>query len=82
MKLAAGPAGPHAAFCNHSQTISDIVDHLLTRVLDQFGIASPAANRWAGPAAAQRTAARRAPGEAAADEKETDITRQVDTCHT
>jgi flavin prenyltransferase len=55
---------PMPAFYNHPETISDVVDHLLARVLDQFGLASPAANRWAGPAPAQRTAARPASGEA------------------
>ena len=55
---------PVPAFYNHPQTISDIVDYFIARVLDQFGLPSPAANRWAGPAAAQRTAARHASGEA------------------
>jgi flavin prenyltransferase len=54
---------PMPAFYNHPQTIGDIVDHLIARVLDQFGLATPAANRWTGLAAAQQTSARRDAGE-------------------
>lgn len=33
---------------NHPQTVNDIVDHIVARVLDQFGIAAPFAKRWDG----------------------------------
>jgi flavin prenyltransferase len=55
---------PMPAFYNHPEAVGDIVDHFIARVLDQFGLAAPTANRWTGLAAAQRTAARRDAGEA------------------
>jgi 4-hydroxy-3-polyprenylbenzoate decarboxylase len=36
------------AFYNHPKSINDIVDHIVARVLDQFGIAVPFAKRWDG----------------------------------
>jgi len=39
---------PMPAFYNHPKSISDIVDHVVARVLDQFGIAAPFAKRWDG----------------------------------
>jgi 4-hydroxy-3-polyprenylbenzoate decarboxylase len=39
---------PMPAFYNQPQTIDDIVDHIVFRVLDQFGIAAPFAKRWDG----------------------------------
>jgi 4-hydroxy-3-polyprenylbenzoate decarboxylase len=39
---------PMPAFYNHPQTVDDIVDHIVFRVLDQFGIATPSAKRWDG----------------------------------
>jgi 4-hydroxy-3-polyprenylbenzoate decarboxylase len=39
---------PMPAFYNHPQTIDDIVDHIVARVLDQFGIEAPFAKRWDG----------------------------------
>lgn len=39
---------PVPAFYNHPQTIEDIVDHVVARVLDQFGIAASFAKRWDG----------------------------------
>jgi 4-hydroxy-3-polyprenylbenzoate decarboxylase len=39
---------PMPAFYNHPKTIDDIVDHIVVRVLDQFGIAAPFAKRWDG----------------------------------
>jgi 4-hydroxy-3-polyprenylbenzoate decarboxylase len=39
---------PMPAFYNHPQTVDDVVDHIVTRVLDQFGIPAPAAKRWDG----------------------------------
>jgi 4-hydroxy-3-polyprenylbenzoate decarboxylase len=39
---------PMPAFYNHPKSIDDIVDHIVARVLDQFGIAVPFAKRWDG----------------------------------
>lgn len=41
-------APPMPAFYNHPQTVDDIVDHIVARVLDQFAIAAPFAKRWDG----------------------------------
>ena len=37
---------PMPAFYNHPQTIDDVVEHTVARVLDQFGVDLPAAVRW------------------------------------
>jgi 4-hydroxy-3-polyprenylbenzoate decarboxylase len=42
-------APPVPAFYHHPQTISDIVDHTLDRVLDLVGLPDPGATRWEGP---------------------------------
>lgn len=49
---------PMPAFYHHPETVDDIVDHITARILDQFGLPSPAAERWAGirPARAARPA--------------------------
>ncbi len=39
---------PVPAFYNRPQTIEDLVDHTVARVLDQFGVAAPFAKRWDG----------------------------------
>ncbi len=39
---------PMPAFYNHPKTIDDIVDHIVARVLDQFGIEAAFAKRWDG----------------------------------
>ena len=39
---------PVPAFYNHPQTIDDIVNHIVVRVLDQFDIPTPFAKRWDG----------------------------------
>jgi flavin prenyltransferase len=39
---------PMPAFYNHPQTVDDIIDHIVMRVLDQFGIPAPTAKRWDG----------------------------------
>jgi len=39
---------PMPAFYNHPQSVDDIVNHIVGRVLDQFGIAAPFAKRWDG----------------------------------
>src|SRR5256885_12309999 len=39
---------PLPAFYNHPQTVDDVVNHIVSRVLDQFGIQSNLAKRWDG----------------------------------
>ena len=39
---------PMPAFYNHPQTIDDIVNHVVVRTLDQFGIDVKKAKRWQG----------------------------------
>src|SRR5208282_6248867 len=39
---------PMPAFYNHPASINDIVDHIVTRVLDHFGIETAFAKRWDG----------------------------------
>jgi 4-hydroxy-3-polyprenylbenzoate decarboxylase len=39
---------PMPAFYNKPQSIDDIVEHIVARVLDQFGIAAEFAKRWDG----------------------------------
>jgi len=39
---------PMPAFYNHPASVGDIVEHIVTRILDQFDIESPAARRWTG----------------------------------
>ena len=39
---------PMPAFYNRPQTIDDVVDHIVARMLDQFGIEAGFAKRWTG----------------------------------
>jgi flavin prenyltransferase len=39
---------PVPAFYTHPQTIDDIVDHTVARILDQFGLDAGLGSRWAG----------------------------------
>ena len=39
---------PMPAFYNHPKTVEDVIDHIVMRVLDQFGIEAPFAKRWDG----------------------------------
>ncbi len=39
---------PMPAFYNRPKTIDDVIDHIVFRVLDQFGIETPSAKRWDG----------------------------------
>jgi 4-hydroxy-3-polyprenylbenzoate decarboxylase len=51
LKLARAGASiipPMPAFYNHPKSIDDIVDHIVARVLDQFGITARFAKRWDG----------------------------------
>jgi flavin prenyltransferase len=51
---------PVPAFYNAPRTIDDLVEHLVVRVLDQFGLRLPDAPRWTGMRAAR---AQRADGD-------------------
>ncbi|MCL5501400.1 4-hydroxy-3-polyprenylbenzoate decarboxylase [Phytobacter palmae] len=44
---------PMPAYYNHPQTVDDITQHIVTRVLDQFGLEHRQARRWEGLRAAQ-----------------------------
>jgi 4-hydroxy-3-polyprenylbenzoate decarboxylase len=39
---------PMPAFYNAPQSLDDVVDHVVSRVLDQFGLSAPQARRWTG----------------------------------
>ncbi len=39
---------PMPGFYNNPQSVAQIVDHIVARVLDQFGISAPFAKRWDG----------------------------------
>lgn len=39
---------PMPAYYNHPESISDVTDHVVARVLDQFGVPWEKAKRWAG----------------------------------
>ena len=47
-QLGIGISPPMPAFYNHPQSIDDIINHNLGRVLDQFGIDTGSVKRWAG----------------------------------
>jgi 4-hydroxy-3-polyprenylbenzoate decarboxylase len=44
---------PMPAFYNRPAGLSDIVDHVVARVLDQFGLETNLTPRWGGPSAAR-----------------------------
>jgi len=39
---------PNPAFYNHPESVEDIVDHIVSRILDQFGVAAEISRRWDG----------------------------------
>ena len=39
---------PMPAFYNNPQTLDDMVNHIVSRTLDQFGLSSPVSRRWEG----------------------------------
>jgi len=47
-RMGASIVPPMPAFYNQPTTIDDIVRHIVTRILDQFDIESPGAQRWNG----------------------------------
>ena len=49
-------APPVPAFYNNPETIDDLVDHTIGRVLDLFGLEMPKLRRWTGMAAKARQA--------------------------
>ena len=42
-------APPVPAFYHKPQTVMDIVDHTVERVMDLLGVPAPDAKRWMGP---------------------------------
>lgn len=40
---------PMPAYYQNPQTITDLVDHHVMKILDQFGLTSPSDQRWSGP---------------------------------
>jgi flavin prenyltransferase len=58
-RMGASIVPPMPAFYNHPASIGDVVDHVVTRILDQFEIASPAAKRWAGVSTQRSTSRKR-----------------------
>lgn len=47
---------PVPAFYNHPQTLDDMVNHIVARVLDQFNIPADFARRWSGQMRAKKVA--------------------------
>jgi 4-hydroxy-3-polyprenylbenzoate decarboxylase len=47
-KMGAVILPPMPAFYSHPRTVDDVVDHIVARMLDQFGIEMRGAPRWAG----------------------------------
>jgi flavin prenyltransferase len=45
---------PMPAFYNHPATIDDVVEHTVSRMLDQFGIPVPDVTRWTGEMGVKR----------------------------
>lgn len=39
---------PMPAFYNHPESIDDLIEHIVSRVLDQLDVPAPAARRWRG----------------------------------
>ncbi|CAM5640699.1 non-oxidative hydroxyarylic acid decarboxylases subunit B [Streptomyces fumanus] len=51
---------PMPAFYNHPATVEDVVEHIVSRVLDQLGLPADGARRWDGMRAARLDGPRRA----------------------
>jgi 4-hydroxy-3-polyprenylbenzoate decarboxylase len=47
-RMGAVVAPPVPAFYNHPSSIDDVVDHIVARTLDQFGLDAVGARRWTG----------------------------------
>lgn len=52
-RLGVAMVPPMPAYYNHPQTADDITQHIVTRVLDQFGLEHKKARRWNGLQAAK-----------------------------
>lgn len=52
-RMGAAMVPPMPAYYNHPQTVDDITQHIVARVLDQFGLEHPNARRWQGLRQAQ-----------------------------
>ena len=59
---------PVPAFYNHPKSVEQIIDHIVARVLDQFGISAPFAKRWDGHMQNLAKSSAPAPGSAAAQD--------------
>ncbi|GAA2487401.1 non-oxidative hydroxyarylic acid decarboxylases subunit B [Streptomyces longisporus] len=57
-RMGAAIVPPMPAFYNHPATVDDIVDHIVARICDQFGLQATRARRWEG----MRSAASRSLG--------------------
>ena len=57
---------PMPAFYNHPKSVHDIVNHIVARVLDQFGIDTDFVKRWDGRMVSSSKAAAIADDKAAA----------------
>ncbi|WP_437615644.1 non-oxidative hydroxyarylic acid decarboxylases subunit B [Erwinia sp. V71] len=47
---------PMPAFYNHPATTDDIINHTVSRILDQFGLDNDLTRRWSGPRSSSLTA--------------------------
>jgi 4-hydroxy-3-polyprenylbenzoate decarboxylase len=47
-RMGVGILPPMPAFYNHPKSLDEVVDHIVARVLDQFGIEAAFARRWDG----------------------------------
>jgi len=61
---------PMPAFYNQPQSLDDMVDHIVARTLDQFGIAADFAKRWSGEMRRPSTARQKANPAGTDDSKE------------
>ncbi|MBA8824538.1 4-hydroxy-3-polyprenylbenzoate decarboxylase [Saccharopolyspora lacisalsi] len=55
-RMGAAVVPPMPAFYNQPESVGDVVDHVVARVLDQFGLPAPDARRWNGLSEARRRA--------------------------
>jgi 4-hydroxy-3-polyprenylbenzoate decarboxylase len=55
-RMGAVMAPPMPAFYNHPQSVDDVIDHTVTRILDLFGIEVSGAVRWSGDMGVGRSA--------------------------
>lgn len=58
-RLGVAMVPPMPAFYNHPAIIDDVINHIITRVLDQFGLKFPEAKRWQGLNVAENQSIRR-----------------------